>query len=152
MPPPNWANNATKLAPNPKPTINSGARVGLPKPSNTVNRTNTPSRLSPTIRMPETAPPRRATVSASPSDFVAALAVRTLDLTATIMPMMPDRADAAAPTRNETPVRQAMSPASMPLASLAPKKNSSTASPAAANSASKAMVRYCRRRKAVAPS
>ena len=70
----------------------------------------TPSSERATTRNPETAPPRIATCTASTRLRRAAEAVRTFDLTATNMPMIPEAIEHAAPTRNAnavmTPDRQ----------------------------------------------
>ena len=65
---------------------------------------HTPSSDRATTRNPETAPPRIATWTASTRLRRAADAVRTLDLTATNMPMIPDAIEHAAPTRNANAV------------------------------------------------
>src|SRR4030042_2516349 len=69
------------------------------------NMPDTPSRLSETTRKPDTAPPRRETVMASLRLGVAAEAQRAFERTEMYMPMNPDSADAAAPTRKAMPVR-----------------------------------------------
>src|SRR3972149_10914466 len=107
MPPPSWAKRATKLAPKPKPTMRKGVMdAGL---SNILlyvrNMPDTPRRLSDTTRKPDTAPPRKETVIASLRLRVAAEAQRTLERTDIDMPMYPDSAEAAAPTRKAMPVR-----------------------------------------------
>ena len=68
--------------------------------------TVTPIRLRAVIRKPDTAPPRRATLTASVRFFWAAAAQRTLDLTAMYMPMKPERPEQIAPTRNASEVCQ----------------------------------------------
>src|SRR5690348_13129893 len=104
MPPPSWAKRATKEAPKARPTIqnavsatagNSG--VFGTKLETTQKTISTPRRPSETTRKPETAPPRRATVNASPRLRRAAEAVRTFDRTATYMPIQPDKAERKAP-------------------------------------------------------
>ena len=72
---------------------------------------HTPSSDRATTRNPETAPPRIATWTASTRLRRAADAVRTLVLTATNMPMIPDAIEHAAPTRNANAV---MSPIGRP--------------------------------------
>ena len=67
---------------------------------------DTPRRLSDTTRKPETAPPRRETVIASFRLRVAAEAQRAFERTEMYMPMYPDSAEAAAPTRKAIPVRR----------------------------------------------
>ncbi len=66
---------------------------------------HTPSSESATTRKPETAPPRMATWTASTRLRRAAAAVRTLERTETVMPMMPDAIEHAAPTRKANAVR-----------------------------------------------
>jgi len=56
-------------------------------------------RLSDTTRKPDTAPPRKETVIASLRLRVAAEAQRALERTEIYIPMYPDSAEAAAPTR-----------------------------------------------------
>ena len=65
---------------------------------------HTPRSDRATTRKPETAPPRIATWTASTRLRRAADAVRTLALTATSMPMIPDAIEHAAPTRKAKPV------------------------------------------------
>ena len=65
---------------------------------------HTPSSDRATTRKPETAPPRIATWTASTRLRRAADAVRTLDLTATNMPMIPEAIEHAAPTRKANAV------------------------------------------------
>jgi hypothetical protein len=72
---------------------------------------HTPASDRATTRKPETAPPRIATLTASTRLRRAAAAVRTLDLTLTYMPMIPEAIEQAAPTRKAIPVRM---PRSMP--------------------------------------
>jgi len=91
-----------------------------------------------------TAPPLKATPSAGPSPPRAASAVRTLARTDTFIPMNPAAADATAPMRN-------------PIAAFQPSRLESTACPSRAittnsTTATPAMIVYCRRRYAWAPS
>src|SRR3954447_16705048 len=107
MPPPSWANSATNDAPNPNPTIRNGASATLTSGTTvwySVKIAQTPSSDSATTRNPDTAPPRMATWTASTRLRRAADAVRTLVLTATNIPMMPDAIEHAAPTRKANAV------------------------------------------------
>ena len=65
---------------------------------------HTPRSDRATTRKPETAPPRIATWTASTRLRRAAEAVRTLALTATNMPMIPEAIEHRAPTKKATPV------------------------------------------------
>ncbi len=115
----------------------------------------TPSSDSATTRKPETAPPRMATWTAPTRLWRAAAAVRTLALTLTNMPMMPDAIEQAAPTRkaiagvdaqlDAVDGRCPRPPACSTMAMMAPTTNAPT-------SARMAMVTYWRRMKATAPS
>ena len=70
-----------------------------------VKMSHTPSSDRETTRKPETAPPRIATCTASTRLRRAADAVRTLDRTLIVMPMMPESIEQPAPTRNAIAVR-----------------------------------------------
>src|SRR5947209_4285922 len=112
MPPPSCANNATRLAPNPKPTIDrirlssvalavhratvypalmqSSNVVGLmadPKAPYPYYKRATPARDMLTIERPETAPPRRAMTRASLKDLREPAADRTFERIAMCIPM-----------------------------------------------------------------
>src|SRR5215207_9543124 len=106
---------------------------------------STPSRLSATTRNPDTAPPRSETLMASLTLRWAAAAVRRFAWTAMNMPMKP-----ASPEQN-APTRKAM-------AVLRPCSTSFASTPInppmmmAASTAKIAIVRYCRFKKAIAPS
>ena len=115
----------------------------------------TPRSDSATTRNPETAPPRIATWTASTRLRRAADAVRTLALTLMNIPMIPDAIEQAAPTMNAKPV---MTPIGRPASfgtsatsalSTMPMTMPMTTAPTTARIA---MVVYCRRMKATAPS
>src|SRR6185369_16847452 len=72
--------------------------------SYSVKTPHTPSSERATTRNPETAPPRIATWTASTRLRRAADAVRTIDLTATRLQMIPDATEQAAPTRKANAV------------------------------------------------
>src|SRR5438105_1136127 len=114
---------------------------------------NTPSNESDTTRKPDTAPPRSATVRASPRERRAAEAVRRLERTATYIPMNPETAEHAAPSKKAIEV---IIPSSswvlLVPAALCGIMDSSTPTSTAVTTASKAMVVYWRLRKAIAPS
>jgi hypothetical protein len=114
---------------------------------------HTPRSDSATTRKPDTAPPRSATVSACETPVRAAAATRTLERTATHMPMMPDSADRQAPMRKEMATYRPICNGEMPSASgkwsKAPMITPSTTD---VMTASTMIVLYCRRMKATAPS
>ncbi len=116
---------------------------------------HTPSSDRDTTRNPDTAPPRIATWTASTRLRRAADAVRTFDLTATNMPMIPDAIEQAAPTRKANAV---MSPIGRPARSgtsaTAGVSTSVMTTPmmTAPNRAMIPMVVYWRRMNATAPS
>ena len=66
-----------------------------------VNSPLNPRTPSPTTPSPITEPPAKATSSALPSDFLAALVVLTLALVATRIPIKPAKAEQTAPTIND---------------------------------------------------
>ena len=114
----------------------------------------TPSRERETTRKPETAPPRMATWTASTRLRRAAEATRTLALTLTSMPMMPQAIEQAAPTRNAPPVRTPSATPYVPVSATFAVSTSEmmakmTTEP---TTASPAMVEYWRLMNATAPS
>ena len=158
MPPPSWANSATNDAPNPNPTMRNGACATLTSFTTVwyrVKMPQTPSSDRATTRNPETAPPRIATWTASTRLRRAADAVRTLVLTATNMPMIPDAIEHAAPTRKANAV---MIPIGRPAidwtsaTSGVSTREITTPMITAAKTAMIPMVVYWRRMKATAPS
>src|SRR5919198_439057 len=157
MPPPSWANRATKLAPKPKPTMRNGASwVAWPpaRPPYAAKMPHTPRSDKATTRKPETAPPRIATCTASTRLRRAAAAVRTFERTLMYMPMMPDAIEQAAPTRKATPVRIPRSMPKVDVSATSRVSNTVMTAPmmTAPTTASSAIVWYCRRMKASAPS
>ena len=94
------------------------------------------------MRKPETAPPRRATLTASVRLFWAAAAQRTLDFTAMYMPMKPAAPEQKAPTRKATPVRQPMSNGPKPSTSVPPSTPTRTPMMMAIATEKMAMVLY----------
>ncbi len=79
------------------------------RPPKTMKTMVTPSKLSAMTRKPETAPPRKETMSASPRPLRAAPATRILERTATFIPMKPAAPEQAAPKRKAMPERIANS-------------------------------------------
>ena len=123
--------------------------------SYSVKMPHTPSSERATTRKPDTAPPRIATWTASTRLRRAADAVRTLDLTATNMPMMPDAIEHAAPTRNANAVMIPIGrPAIEGTSATAGVSTSVMTTPmtTAPKMAMMAIVVYWRRMKATAPS
>ena len=116
---------------------------------------HTPSSDRATTRKPETAPARIATWTASTRLRRAADAVRTLALTATNMPMIPDAIEQMAPTRKAIPV---MTPIGIPASFGTSATSAVSITPmttpirTAPTTARMAIVVYCRRMKATAPS
>src|SRR5436305_15100653 len=129
--------------------MREGASAGFVRPPKATKTPVTPSRESETTRKPETAPPRRETIKASPRLRVAALAVRLFDFTATIMPMYPETPEQIAPTRKAMAVRHARSNLLAVLPVVRKKRTAATIM--AAKMARRAIVRYWRLRKAIAP-
>ena len=116
---------------------------------------HTPSSDSATTRKPDTAPPRIATWTASTRLRRAAEAVRTLALTLMSMPMIPEAIEHAAPTAKAIPVMTPMgSPASLGTSATSADSTMPMTIPmtTAPTTARMAIVVYCRRRNAVAPS
>ncbi len=116
---------------------------------------HTPRSDRATTRKPDTAPPRIATWTASTRLRRAADAVRTLALTATSMPMIPDAIEHAAPMRKAMPVNTPMGrPASFGTSATAAVSTMPMTTPmtTAPTTARIPMVVYWRRMKAVAPS
>ena len=133
----------------------ASATVTSKKVSYRVKMPHTPSSDRATTRKPETAPPRIATWTASTRLRRAADAVRTLALTATNMPMMPDAIEHAAPTRKAKAVMIPIGrPASFCTSATSLVSTSVMTTPmiTAAKRAMIAMVVYWRRMKATAPS
>ena len=96
MPPPTRMNSASSEPPKPKPI-----RIAVAECWASMTITVAPSRPKPTTNRPVTPPVRMATLSAAGSDPErAAAAVRTLPLTAVLIPMNPVRPEKLAPTRN----------------------------------------------------
>ncbi len=96
MPPPTRRNRASSEPPNPKPT-----RIAEDVFCKIMMMIVAPKRPRPTVNMPATPPVRKATESASGSEFLlAAAAVRTLPRTARLMPMKPVRPDMKQPRMN----------------------------------------------------
>ena len=89
-----------------------------------------------------TVPPLNATESAGPMPRFAASAVRTLERTATFMPMNPVAADSTAPITKPSATFDPRSPVQIPAMAIA----------AVTTTATIAMVVYCLRRYAAAPS
>src|SRR5579859_6910431 len=119
MPPPSWANSATKLAPKPNATICVGTSVGLFSPSNAQKSVPTPSSESATTLSPVTAPPRNEICSALFRLVRAADAVRILLRIDTHMPLKPASVEQSAPETNEIVMRVAS--VASPLPSQYPK-------------------------------
>src|SRR2546421_3761616 len=96
MPPPTRRNRASNEPPNPKPTRMAEAvfwKMAM--------MTVAPKRPRPTVNMPAMPPVRKATLRAAGSDpDLAAAAVRTLPLVASVMPMKPVRPDITQPAMN----------------------------------------------------
>ena len=67
-----------------------------------MNSELSPKTPRPTTPNPITAPPAKATSSAAPNDFLAALVVLTLAFVATRIPINPANAEQIAPTIKET--------------------------------------------------
>ena len=116
---------------------------------------HTPSSDRATTRKPDTAPPRIATWTASTTLRWAAEAVRTFALTLTNMPMIPEAIEQLAPTMKANPVMTPIGrPASLGTSatsavSTIPMTTPMTTAPTTARTA---IVVYCRRMKATAPS
>ena len=116
---------------------------------------HTPRSESATTRNPETAPPRIATWTASTRLRRAADAVRTFALTLISMPMMPDAIEQAAPTMKANPVMTPIgSPASFGTSATSADSTMPMTMPmtTAPTTARIAIVVYCRRMNATAPS
>ena len=158
MPPPSWANSATNEAPKPNPTIRNGASLTVTSAttvSYSVKMPHTPRSESATTRNPETAPPRIATWTASTRLRRAADAVRTLALTATNMPMMPEAIEHSAPTKKAKAVIRPMGkPASLGTSATSGVSTSVMTIPmtTAPTMARMKIVVYWRRMNATAPS
>ena len=116
---------------------------------------HTPSSDRETTRKPETAPPRIATWTASTRLRRAAAAVRTLERTLIVMPMMPEAIEQAAPTRKANAVRAPIgTPASDRTSATSGVSTRAITTPmiTAATRARTAIVVYWRLTKASAPS